>query len=582
MNGFSNQFNNNFGTYQNPYQNKFFSNQFVGKPLDQHISLPMIRNKYRDVEDEKLNLVNETLNFVQNKSKRALKGRSPFTNFPLYNPDIVNFLNNYPHSLMHYRPIRYFFQRPVQLDEHMCFPHQKQEILKNRAEYETAKEVKKNMPKRWGKELKWRDMVNQAEELELPMAKVITANEVNNKIEELNRIKNELFKLDPQRRKELRQKNKKHWKLIYKLGNIVNFWKILREFKRGSMKYKNEKTLLERATKADMLDLTKYFSKTIDGLETVIRENFGAYLVYNSNNEQKNEDSIWVTKRFIQKLFHDLATATTDKNDIDPSIRQILLNYIDEGKFASPNYFTTQTFNRLQWGLDWSLLKMTHEKQAMILCYIVLYKVILLTILNNPKVYFPNIEKTKLGGTKIKTEYEHDEVKLKQIEEEKKKKEEEKKTKYFGENKLKEDKMLEQLGKKDVLAIVLANFEVIKGIVNYIVKDAFKLSPSIFKEAVKEKFMYKHFVVDAKEETRKTKIIEDANELDRLIKPNDQAKLFIEANQRWINFYKMNAIGFCMNLVELLYGGEMSKRNLADKESRDKKDNEMIERRNNM
>lgn len=570
-------YNNNFGTYQNPYQNKFMANQFVGKPMDQHVSLPQVRNKFRDVEDQKLNLVNETLNFVNNRSKRAMNGRGPFTNYPMYNPDIVNFLNNYPHSLMHYRPMRYFFQRPVQLDENTHFPHQKQSILHNRAEYETAKEISKNMPKRLAKPLKFSDLINQAEELELPMAKVISAGEVNQKIEELNKAKEELFKLDPKRRKEIRLRNRKHWQFIHKLSNITNFWRILQQFKVGSKKYQIDKTLLDRAQRADIGDLAKYFSRYIEGLETVVRENFGAYLVFNSNNEQKNEDSVWITKRFIQKLFHDLATATTDRNDIDPHVRAIIKNYIREGAFLPPNFISTQSFNRLQYGLDWGLRKLNHERQAMIVCFLVLVKTILLHILNSPQLYFPNIEKTKLGGSKVKTEYEHDEKNVKEHEEEKKKKEEARK-KFFGDQKTKEDKMLEKLGRKDVMTIVLNNFEVIRGIVNYILKDAFKLAPNIYREVIKEKFMYRHFVYNGQHGDMKMKLAEDDNEFSKLAPINDQAKIFIENNQRWINFYKMNAVGFSMNLVELCQSNDPFKEN---NQERDKKEKNLAEKRRN-
>lgn len=553
--------NSQFGTYQNPYQNKFYANQFVGRPIDVHNSLPMINNKFRDIEDQKLNLVNETLNFVQKKAKRSMNSRGPFNNYPLYNPDITNFLNNYPHSLMHYRPIRYFYQRPVQLDENINFPHQKQSIVQNRVEYQNAKEISKNMSKKWAKPLKYSDLINQAEELELPMAKVITSEEVNTKIDELNKAKEELFKMDPQRRRELRLKNRKNWKFIYKLSNIMNFWNIMREFKIGSKRYKIEKTLLDRACRADIGDLAKYFGNAIRGLETVVRENFGAYLVFNSNNEQKNDDSVWVTKRFIQKMFHDLATATTDSSDIDSNIRSIVLNYIGEGKFLPPNFIPTQNFNRLQFGLNWGTKNMNNDRQSMIVCFLVLYKTVLLHILNSPELYFPNLEKTKLGGSKIKTEYEHDDVRVKEQEDLNKKKQEEMKEKYFGENKTKEDKMLEKIGRKDVMTIVLANFEIIRGIVNYIIKDAFKLSPPIFRESLKEKYMFKQVVYSAdKDLGNKFKFVEDNNEYSRLTPANEQARLFIENNQRWINFYRMNAMGFCMNLVELCLSGDSKKK----------------------
>lgn len=573
---------NKFGMYQNPYQSKYFGNQFQGKPLDVHLSLPQIRNKYRDVEDEKLKLVNNTLNFVQKRSKRALNSSGPFTNYPMYNPDISNFLNNYPHSLMHYRPIRYFFQRPVQLDEHTHFPHQKSSIIDNRAQYNTAIEINRNLAKKYAKPLKYKDLINNAQELELPMAKVISAGEVNNKIEELNKVKDELFRLDPQRRKEIRIRNKKHWSLIYKLGHVVNFWNILNEFKVGRRRYRTSTHLLDRAAAADMLDLIKYFGRIVGGLRDIVQENFGAYLVYNSNNEQKNEDSVWVTKRFIQKLFHDLATATTDIGDIDPSIRNIILSYILNGKMIPPNWLSTQEFNRTLWGLDWCLKSMTHERQAMIVNLMVLYKAIILNILNKPELYFKNLESTKYGGTKIKTEYEHDDEKLKEREDQQKEKIAKAQSKFFG--KSKDEKELDKLGRKDVMTIVLTNFSIIKAIMSDIVKDAFKNAPNIARETIKDKFMYKFKVYNSSHVTfdndRKLKQGGDENEFAKLVNANEQASIFIKNNQRWISFYKMNAIGFCMNLVELVLQGEQDRIKKDIQADRDKKVEDMRNRRN--
>ena len=62
--------------------------------------------------------------FVNNRLTKSIN-TNPFQNYPLYPRDIPNFYNNYPQSLFYYRPIRYFYQRPVQLDADNCFPHQK-------------------------------------------------------------------------------------------------------------------------------------------------------------------------------------------------------------------------------------------------------------------------------------------------------------------------------------------------------------------------------------------------------------------------------------------------------------------------
>lgn len=562
-----------YGQFQNPAQNKLISNQFVGKPLDQHLKLPIIRNKFRDVEDEKQRLVNETLNFVGNKSKRALASRGPFTNYPLYNPDIVNFLNNYPQSLMHYRPIRYFFQRPVQLDERYHFPHQKEAIIQNRAEYHAAKDLRERIKPKYAKPLKYRDLVNEAEELELPMAKVITAGEVNKKIEELNKVKEDLFKLDPKRKKEIRQKNKRQWALLYKLNNILKFWKILDDWKKGSKKYKIEKTLLDRAQKADMITLFKYMGDILKGLEDYIIENFGDYFSFNSNNQRKNEDNIFKVKHFIHKIFHDLSISVSDKSDLDSNIRGTLLNYITEGSFVNPNFLTTMDFNRLEFGLDWKLINLTHERKAMILGNLMLYKVLMYEILRNPNLYFRNLEKTKIGGTRVKHQYEFMEPRKPQ----------ERRNDTI--EKSKEELELEDIGKKDINKILENNFQIVNHILNYILRDAFKLSPPIQREKLKESFMFKYFVHEANnissDNMINVKLAGDDHEIARKLPVHEQAKVFIRDNQRWCNMYRMNAYAFCVSLVDLCLASEMQNQHAQSEISRERRVQELREKRRN-
>lgn len=570
-----------YGTSQNPYQSKLLANQFIGKPIDNHMYLPMIRNKYRDLEDEKQRLVNETLNFVQNKSKRVQASRQPFNNYPLYNQDINNFLNHYPHSLMHYRPIRYFFQRPFQLDENFHFPHQKEAILRNRAEYNTGIDIKNNVKPKYAKPLRYRDLVNEAEELELPMAKVISAGEVNSKIQELSKVKEQLFKLDPKRKKEIRQKNKRHWQLLYKLNKVLVFWhKILDEFKIGSKRYKGEKTLLDRAQKADMIDLYKFFGSTIlRNLETYIIENFGDYLTFNSTNERKNEDCVYKVKHFVHKIFHDLSICISDKSDIDPNLKGILTNYISENKYINPNFITTHEFNRLEFDLSWTLKNLNQERKAMLLNNLILYRVILLEVLKNPHLYFKDMYNAKPGGNKEKTEYDFMDRNINRNY-----------SNINNENninyKSKEEIELDKIGKKDVYKILENNFIILSYIFNHIIKDAFKVNHLINRDKVKEKFMYKHFVIGGlnlgdvpKEKIINEKIAVDDNELSNRVPPHEQAKLFIQNNQRWCNLYKMNAYAFCVNLVDQCNTSEFMDNQLKSDIIRDRRVEELRNKR---
>lgn len=558
-----------YGTSQNPYQNKLITNQFIGRPIDNHIQLPIIKNKYRDIEDEKQKLINETLSFVNQKSKRAMAGRGPFINYPLYNQDVVTFLNNYPNSLMHYRPIKYFFQRPVQLDEKLHFPHQKNEILKNRSDFQSAQEIKRSINAKYAKPLTYKDLVGQAQELELPMAKVITAGEVNHKIEELNKIKDELFKLDPKRKMEIRKRNKTYWRVMSQLNKVLVFWRILNEFKAGSMKYKQEVNVVDRSFRADLIDLFKYISENLMTMEEFIIDNLGEYITFNSGNQKKNEESVFKVKHFIHKLFHDLSITVSDKSDIDINIRSIILSYISNNKTLPSGFLTTMDFNRLQFGIDWGTRMMNKERQAMVVCNLILYKVVINEILKNPRLYFKKMDAAKPGGgSNTRTIYDYMEVPK------------------GGERikKTKEELELEEFQRKDIVNVLNTNFTILRGIVNFIVKDAFKASPDQFQESIKEEYMFPYYVVNGVSyggNKLKKKLIEDENEFSMKVDGHEQVSLFIRDNQRWINMYRMNAYAYCVNLVSIINLSE-KKDFLSRKEVERQKRIEMLaEQRNN-
>jgi hypothetical protein len=487
------------------------------QPIQDRHFLPIINSKFRDIEQEKEKIVQNTLQFIHDRTKRSLKFQSPFANYPLYPQDQRHFLNNYPQSLNHYRPIRYFYQRPVQMDEKHCFPHQKEFLREQRLKNNVAEAIN-STAKKYAKPLKFEDLIREGDEVNYPLAKIISGDEVRAKQNEL-RLMNE--KLDPERPKKIRERNKKFWNVLRKLRYMQKFWKVCKEYTQAAVSLKKNKQILEQGMKADMFELINFVFNVIRSIEEYAIENFTEKLILDPQQPNKTEDSVFKIKYFVHKTFHDLTTNISTKEDIPDKIKKIMINYVTNNRILPEGFLTTFEFNRLEFDLQLRIFNMTADKQAMMVCFILLYRILVLEIFTNYSVYF-----RKLNRVRIKKE---------------KSPQPNPKSKEQQEAEIKEN--------------IKHNFNLIIGITHYILKDAFLNTPKIYREHFKDIHVFKKLVVNAEgtqKEFLETKLKADLIEFSELIPQDPKVEDFVRSNLRWVNMYKMSAFAFSIQFAELL------------------------------
>ena len=127
-------------------------------------------------------------NFVNDRLSRSVN-TNPFQNYPLYNQDMANFYNNYPQSLFYYRPIRYFYQRPVQLDADNCFPHQKKIINQLKERDNRIRGMLDKKPIKYGIPKKMDDVIKSAEVVHYPKASLVSTVDLKKKKKNMLNLK---------------------------------------------------------------------------------------------------------------------------------------------------------------------------------------------------------------------------------------------------------------------------------------------------------------------------------------------------------------------------------------------------------
>jgi hypothetical protein len=460
----------------------------------------MINNRVKEINYEKEKTIAETLGFIQGRVSRSMQNYNPYNNYQLYPNDIGRFYFNYPYTVPFYRPIKYFYQRPVQLNENTAFIEQREQL------HQTIKHNKKvydsnSKAVKWGKPMKLEEVIKQAEEIHHPIAKYISPLEFRKKQKELEQLRYEYESVDPERKKKIRNNNQKVWNTVKKLRYITSFFNILRQFTKSSINLRSYSDVLSQSSKANMNELSFFMLSNIKSVEDYATENFKQIFVYDVNMLSKTEDSVFKIKSFFHQLFYDLTTGISTKEDIPKNIQNIILNYISDRKYLPDNFLTTFEFNRLEFDLDLKLNKMSTDRQAMMICFILLYRVLILEIFKNYSKYF---------------------------------------------------KWLENSNNE----IIQYNVSFIIIVFHHILKDAFAINPKIYREHFKDSHLFKRFVIDGSTfdsiNLIESKLKNDEIEFSNFLPQLPKAKEFVKDNYRWINMYKMNAYSFCINFIEKL------------------------------
>ena len=571
-------------------------------PNNNQINLPPIVPQINPflLEKERQNNLQKSFGFIQNRLIRSISASNPIYNYPLYSADMANFCFNYPQSLFYYRPMRYFFQRPVQLDYENAFPHQKMVIDQLKERDDKIRQMLEKKTVKYGIPKKMEEILKNGEIVHLPTATVISAADLKKKQEEYNKLQDQVHKLSPEGQREVKLKNKKLRDVIRKIVYFNDFVLDMKAFAKASQEIKENEFVLIQATKANINELKNFVVKILKNIENFCVKFFDNKITIKTNDKQKKEDSVFIIKSFVHQLFNDLSSAFVQSNDIPQNLREILKSYIKEKSLLAPGYLTTFEFNRLEFDVNIRLNKMTLERQSLILGFLLLYRVLLIDIFKNYLTYFPKIRdlgnpindilNNKTPNTRRRSILNNNQGNNNNILSRGKNNPlvnnpllnnpniQSRRGNMLNNNqnqmniinnlngKNNETKMLYYKKRKVNIRNCLSfNFNFIIQVLDYIFRTAFEKSLPIFNDYFKNKHLYGILVFSTNPNYYRQLFSNNNNDdieiISGLYEPSNECDIFLKENARWIHMYQLNTVQLCTDLAKMIMSDELKNNN---------------------
>lgn len=200
---------------------------------------------------------------------------------------------------------------------------------------------------------------------------------------------------------ELKRRNRKKWGFIKRSIHILSLYRLLRNFTKSSIDIKSNKLLNIQSAKECLIQIRNFILPVISNIETFCTEFFHQTLIYNTPDLEKQKNTVFIVKSFIHQFFSDLTSAFAKFDDIPMNIKKIFKMYITEKSVMPFGFLTTFEFNRLEFTQKVELKNMDKERQGMLVCFILLYRVVLIDILKRYEKYFPKIRDMRPKEEKI-------------------------------------------------------------------------------------------------------------------------------------------------------------------------------------
>ena len=293
------------------------------------------------------------------------------------------------------------------------------------------------------KELKSGELVDFPDETYIPLSKFVdyknkkeleikmTKEKEKAKEEERRRI--ELYGINGEKKPsgasdliKFHKKNLKHWKFLKNSTNIICGYLRMKKLALGHKDLHAKRFVLIQSAKEGMVSIRNFLLPILSNIEDFCVEFFKQTIIFSTNNQEKLNKSIFVTKSFIHQLYSDLTSALTKKDDIPLEVKRTINSYIKDGSLLPYGFLSTFEFNRLEFTTDGLLTNMNLDRQALLICFIVLYRILLADIFKRYLFYFKKIREMDLDEITLlelfEKKLEEYEIRLKEKNERSKKK----------------------------------------------------------------------------------------------------------------------------------------------------------------
>ena len=171
---------------------------------------------------------------------------------------------------------------------------------------------------------------------------------------------------------------------------------MLTSFAKCSINIKSNKLLHFQTAKDNLIHLRNFILPCLGNIEQFCKEFFYKEIIYNTYDSKIQRTSVFIVKSFIHQFFSDLSANFAKVDDIPRNIKEIFTNYISEDAVMPYNFLTSFEFNRLEFSYMLGLRNMNREKQAMMVCMLLLYRVVIADIFDKYYMYFPEVNIIKV------------------------------------------------------------------------------------------------------------------------------------------------------------------------------------------
>ena len=263
------------------------------------------------------------------------------------------------------------------------------------------------------KELKSGELVDFPDETYIPLSKFVdyknkkelelkmTKEKQKAKEEERRRI--ELYGVNGDKKPsgasdliKFHRKNLRHWRFMKNSANIICGYLRMKKLALAHKDLHAKRFVLIQSAKEGMTAIRDFMLPILSNIEEFCVEFFRNTIIFTTNNPEKLENSIFVTKSFVHQIFSDLTSALTKKDDIPFEVKRVINSYIKDGSLLPYGFLSTFEFNRLEFTTEGLLTNMNLDRQGLLVCFIVLYRILLADIFKRYLFYFKKIREMDL------------------------------------------------------------------------------------------------------------------------------------------------------------------------------------------
>ena len=188
------------------------------------------------------------------------------------------------------------------------------------------------------------------------------------------------------------------WNVIRSCIHMISLYKVLNTYSHHKHLIKKSKYDNFIKTANDLMQLRDYMLQLLPNIQKFCVKYFTKPLLYGDTTSlSEKEETVIIVKAFLHLMLTEFTCAFSDRTIIPIYIRLLFREYLQEGTQLPFGFLSTFEFNRLEFGFDLKLKNLNLNRQAMIACMILFYRVLLGDILRQPFKYFGRLANASKG-----------------------------------------------------------------------------------------------------------------------------------------------------------------------------------------